>query len=186
MATRVCQQTFPDVCKKVMTVDWDVHYGNGIQNVVYKDPNVLYVSLHVYQSGNFYPGGPEGDMNYRGDGAGVGQNVNIPRSDGGMGGGDYLFAFQQLVMPTGHEVTPDLVIISAGFDAAAGDDLGRCRVTPACYAHLTYMLMTLAKGKVAVCLEGGYNLRVLSSVAPCRRTSFRSISGRNTSSKVYR
>ena len=165
VAARICQQSFGDRCRKIMILDWDVHHGNGIQKVFYKDPNVLYVSIHVYQGGHFYPGGPEGDMQYCGDGKGVGRNVNIPWSDSGMGDADYLFAFQQVVMPIAHEFDPDLVIISAGFDAAAGDELGRCHVTPACYTHMTHMLMTLANGKVAVCLEGGYNLRSISKSA---------------------
>ncbi len=87
-----------------------------------------------------------------------------------MGDGDYMYAFQQVVMPIAHEFDPDFVIgtsyhctmqcsadptfqVAAGFDAAAGDELGGCFVSPACYAHMTHMLMTLAGGKVAVCLE---------------------------------
>lgn len=75
-----------------------------------------------------------------------------------MGDADYIYAFQQVVMPIATEFNPDLVIIAAGFDAAEGDMLGGCKVTPAGYAHMTHMLMSLAGGKVAVCLEGGYNL----------------------------
>lgn len=87
-----------------------------------------------------------------------------------MGDGDYMFAFQEVVMPVAQEFDPDLVIgehipvflfsidlltitVAAGFDAAAGDVLGGCFVSPACYAQMTHMLMTLANGKVAVCLE---------------------------------
>jgi len=79
-------------------------------------------------------------------------------------------AFQKIVMPIAQEFNPDLVVISAGFDAADGDELGGCFVTPACYAHMTHMLMSLADGKVAVCLEGGYNLAAISnsSVAVAR------------------
>ena len=66
---------------------------------------------------------------------------------------DYLYAFQKCLMPIAYEFNPDLVIISAGFDAAAGDSIGGCYVTPNGYAHMTYMLMSLAKGKVVVCLE---------------------------------
>ena len=87
-----------------------------------------------------------------------------------MGDGDYMYAFQQVVMPIAQEFDPDFVIgtschcgfqrsanptfqVAAGFDAAAGDELGGCFVSPACYAHMTHMLMTLAGGRVAVCLE---------------------------------
>ena len=75
-----------------------------------------------------------------------------------MGDADYVYAFQQIVMPIATEFDPDLVIIAAGFDAAEGDLLGECKVTPAGYAHMTHMLMSLAQGRLAVCLEGGYNL----------------------------
>jgi histone deacetylase 6 len=82
-----------------------------------------------------------------------------------MGDGDYMYAFQKVVMPIALEFDPDFVIVAAGFDAAAGDELGGCFVTPACYAHMTHMLMGLAQGKVAVCLEGGYNFSAISKSA---------------------
>ena len=82
-----------------------------------------------------------------------------------MGDGDYMYAFQRVIMPIALEFNPDLVIVSAGFDAAAGDHLGGCFVTPAGYAHMTHMLMSLAGGKVVVCLEGGYNLKSISNSA---------------------
>ncbi|GAB1218485.1 hypothetical protein ATERTT37_007741 [Aspergillus terreus] len=162
VAARVCQNQLGESCRKIMILDWDVHHGNGIQKAFYDDPNVLYISLHVYQEGRFYPGGDEGDWDHCGTGAGVGRNVNIPWKTQGMGDGDYMYAFQQVVMPIAQEFNPDLVIIASGFDAAVGDELGGCFVTPACYAHMTHMLMTLANGKVAVCLEGGYNFRSIS------------------------
>ncbi|KAJ5517621.1 Histone deacetylase class II [Penicillium expansum] len=162
---RVCQNRLGDACRKIMILDWDVHHGNGIQKAFYDDPNVLYISMHVYQDGRFYPGGPAGDWDHCGSGAGVGKNVNIPWPDQGMGDGDYMFAFQEVVMPVAQEFDPDLVIVAAGFDAAAGDVLGGCFVSPACYAQMTHMLMTLANGKVAVCLEGGYNFKSISKSA---------------------
>jgi histone deacetylase 6 len=171
VAARVCQADFPDLCRKVMILDWDVHHGNGIQNIFYDDPNVLYISLHVYKDGMFYPGAPDdpavpdGGLGNVGAGPGSGKNVNIPWHSQGMGDGEYLGAFQRIVMPIAQEFDPDLVIIAAGFDAAAGDELGGCFVTPACYAHMTHMLMSLAGGKVAVCLEGGYNLKAISRSA---------------------
>ncbi|KAL4795013.1 hypothetical protein BDV19DRAFT_179123 [Aspergillus venezuelensis] len=165
VAARVCQKQLGDSCRKILILDWDVHHGNGIQKAFYDDPNVLYISIHVYQDGKFYPGEKEGDWDYCGEGAGVGKNVNIPWPSQGMGDGDYMYAFQQVVMPIAQEFDPDLVIIASGFDAAVGDELGGCFVTPACYAHMTHMLMTLAHGKVAVCLEGGYNFRSISKSA---------------------
>lgn len=172
IATKACQREFGDKCRKVFILDWDVHHGNGIQQANYDDPNVLYVSLHVHDRGNFYPEhsyrdkrGPYGDHLHCGEGPGQGKNVNIPWSKRGMCDADYIYAFQQVVMPIATEFNPDLVIIAAGFDAAEGDMLGGCKVTPAGYAHMTHMLMSLAGGKVAVCLEGGYNLESIARSA---------------------
>ncbi|KAH8820591.1 histone deacetylase [Xylogone sp. PMI_703] len=171
IAVRICQAEYPEICRKVLILDWDVHHGNGTQNMFYDDPNVLYISLHVYQNGLFYPGSPDdetmddGGIFNCGRGDGVGKNVNIGWHDQGMGDGEYMAAFQRIVMPIAQEFDPDFVIISAGFDAAAGDELGGCFVTPACYSHMTHMMMSLANGKVAVCLEGGYNLRAISRSA---------------------
>ncbi|KAI2641993.1 histone deacetylase [Xylaria nigripes] len=171
IGAKVCQNEYPDTCRKVLILDWDVHHGNGVQNMFYDDPNVLYISLHVYANGEFYPGKPDnpmipdGDLDKVGHGAGKGKNVNIAWPSQGMGDGEYLAAFQKIVMPIAQEFNPDLVIISAGFDAADGDELGGCFVTPPCYAHMTHMLMSLAGGKVAVCLEGGYNLQAISHSA---------------------
>ncbi len=159
IAAKVCQRIRPETCRKILILDWDVHHGNGVQEAFYDDPNVLYISIHVHNNGNFYPQGNYGDHLHCGEGAGKGKNINIPWATQGMGDGDYIFAFQQVVMPIATEFDPDLVIVSAGFDAAEGDELGGCFVTPACYAHMTHMLMSLANGKIAVCLEGGYNLR---------------------------
>ncbi|KAM0815010.1 putative Histone deacetylase [Seiridium cardinale] len=171
VAAKVCQREYPETCRKVLILDWDVHHGNGIQNMFYDDPNVLYISLHVYDNGTFYPGKPDnpftpdGGIDVVGEGLGKGKNVNIGWENQGMGDGEYLAAFQKIVMPIAQEFDPDLVIISAGFDAANGDELGGCFVTPGCYAHMTHMLMSLAGGKVAVCLEGGYNLKAISQSA---------------------
>jgi histone deacetylase 6 len=165
IAARVCQTNYPETCRKVMILDWDVHHGNGIQHAFYDDPNVLYISLHVFKGGNFYPNLPDGNLNFCGEGSGEGKNVNIPWEEHGMGDSEYIYAFQQIVMPIAMEFDPDLVIVSAGFDAAEGDLLGGCFVTPACYGHMTHMLMRLAQGKLVVCLEGGYNLRSIARSA---------------------
>jgi histone deacetylase 6 len=89
--------------------------------------------------------------------------VNIPWAVGGAGDADYIYAFQKIVMPIAYEFNPQLVIgmklvcsaklVSAGFDAAAGDPIGGCEVTPAGYAHMTHMLMPLAEGKLVLALE---------------------------------
>ncbi|KAF9520432.1 hypothetical protein BS47DRAFT_765446 [Hydnum rufescens UP504] len=144
--------------KKILIVDWDVHHGNGTQKAFYDDPDVLYISLHRHDNGDFYPSGNYGDMDHCGMDKGIGRNVNIPWPTPGMGDADYLYAFMKIVLPIAYEFAPELVIVSAGFDAAAGDPVGECNVTPAGYAHMTQLLSPLAGGKMAVILEGGYNV----------------------------
>ncbi|KAA1470143.1 histone deacetylase complex protein [Dentipellis sp. KUC8613] len=163
VAVRVVQQLTK--IKRVMILDWDVHHGNGTQRCFNDDPSVLYMSLHRYEQGRFYPCGPFGSMVSCGEGAGRGFSVNIPWPDKGMGDADYLHAFQRIVMPIAMEFSPELVIISAGFDAADGDPLGQCHVSPAGYAHMTHMLSGLAGGKLVVALEGGYSLDSISKSA---------------------
>ncbi|KAL5529145.1 hypothetical protein ACEPAG_5119 [Sanghuangporus baumii] len=163
VATRVVQQL--TATKRVMILDWDVHHGNGTQRAFNDDPSVLYVSLHRYDGGSFYPCGPFGGMDSCGEGAGEGTSVNIPWPEHGMGDAEYLHAFMRIVIPIAAEFAPELVIISAGFDAADGDELGECHVTPAGFAHMTHMLQSLAGGKLVVALEGGYNVNSISSSA---------------------
>ncbi|KAH9022550.1 histone deacetylase complex protein [Lactarius pseudohatsudake] len=165
VAARVVQQLTP--IKRILILDWDVHHGNGTQRAFYDDPSVLYISLHRYEGGRFYPCGPFGGMSSCGEGKGLGYSVNVPWAESGTTDGDYLHAFQQIVMPIATEFAPELVIISAGFDAADGDILGECCVTPAGFAHMTYMLSTLAGGKLVAALEmqGGYTLESISNCA---------------------
>lgn len=156
VASRVVQQLTP--IKRILILDWDVHHGNGTQRAFNDDPSVLYISIHRYEQGNFYPTGPFGSMQSCGEDEGLGYSVNIPWPCAGMGDSDYIHAFQKIVLPIAMEFSPELVIISAGFDAAAGDELGECLVSPAGYAHMTHMLAGLANGRMVVALEGGYNL----------------------------
>ncbi|KAK9464085.1 uncharacterized protein V1516DRAFT_100484 [Lipomyces oligophaga] len=158
VASRVILKTYPDQIKKIMILDWDIHHGNGTQRAFYDDPNVLYISLHRYENARFYPGSDFANYDKCGVGAGEGRSVNIPWPCAGMADGDYIYAFQRVVMPIANEFNPDLVILSSGFDAAPGDELGGCFVSPAAYGHMTHMLKSLASGKLAVVLEGGYNL----------------------------
>ncbi|KAG9456774.1 hypothetical protein H6P81_001282 [Aristolochia fimbriata] len=149
--------------KKVLIVDWDVHHGNGTQEIFEENKSVLYISLHRHEGGWFYPG--TGAVDEVGLNDGEGYSVNVPWKCGGVGDGDYIFAFQHIVLPIAKEYSPDLTIVSAGFDAARGDPLGGCDVTPAGYAEMTRMLSSLSDGKLLVILEGGYNLRSISSSA---------------------
>ncbi|RXW25579.1 hypothetical protein EST38_g273 [Candolleomyces aberdarensis] len=161
VAARVVQQQTS--IKRILILDWDVHHGNGTQRAFNDDPSVLYISLHRYEEGTFYPCGPFGSLESCGEGPGLGYSVNVPWPCPEMGDADYIHAFQRIIMPIAMEFAPELVI--TGFDAAEGDELGECLVTPAGYAHMTHMLSGLAGGKVVVALEGGYNLDSISKSA---------------------
>lgn len=143
----------------------DVHHGNGTQAVFNSDDSVLYVSLHRYEDGHFYPGGPFGSMASVGTGPGRGFSVNVPWPTVGMNDGDYLHAFDSVILPIAAEYAPDLVVISAGFDAAQGDPLGMNLVSPTGYAHMTSRLAQLAGGRLVVALEGGYNVDAIAPSA---------------------
>ncbi|XP_018413494.1 PREDICTED: histone deacetylase 6 [Nanorana parkeri] len=156
---------------RVMILDWDIHHGNGTQHIFQEDDSVLYVSIHRYDDGLFFPSSEDAAHDKVGVGLGEGFNVNIPWNGSKMGDSEYLLAFHRIVMPIAYEFNPQLVLISAGFDAARGDPLGGCRVSPEGYAHMTHLLMGLAGGKVVVILEGGYNLTSISeSMSMCTRT----------------
>eukprot|EP00803_Ostreobium_quekettii_P002172 evm.model.scf_2265.1 EVM.evm.TU.scf_2265.1 scf_2265:1430-2326(+) len=150
----VCALQDPDV-NRILIVDWDVHHGNGTQNMFYDEPRVMYVSLHRKDKG-FYPG--TGAIKEVGKGKGKGYTVNIGWTGPEFGDADYLAAFSVVVEPLCEAFDPDLIIVSSGFDAAEGDPLGEMRVTPECYAHLTHRLMAFASGQVVMALEGGYNV----------------------------
>ena len=146
---------------RILILDWDVHHGNGIQDIFYDDPQVLYVSLHVRAGGRFYPG--TGQLSEVGAKEGIGYNVNVAWRNTGAGDDDYRAAFDSVVMPIAADFDPELVFISAGFDAAEGDPLGECHVSPECFRWMTSRLLTLADGRVVAAMEGGYNTEVLAS-----------------------
>ncbi|XP_054465453.1 histone deacetylase 7 isoform X2 [Anoplopoma fimbria] len=149
---------------KVLIVDWDVHHGNGTQEVFYSDPSVLYISLHRYDDGNFFPG--SGSPAEVGSGAGEGFNVNVAWTGGldpPMGDAEYLAAFRSVVMPIAQEFSPDFVLVSSGFDAAEGNPapLGGYKVSAKCFSHMTRQLMSLAGGRLVLTLEGGHDLTAI-------------------------
>uniref|UniRef100_UPI0037E8CC0A histone deacetylase 5 n=1 Tax=Semicossyphus pulcher TaxID=241346 RepID=UPI0037E8CC0A len=149
---------------KILIVDWDIHHGNGTQQAFYSDPNVLYISLHRYDDGNFFPG--SGAPEEVGSGAGVGFNVNIAWTGGvepPMGDVEYLTAFRSVVMPIAQQFSPDVVLVSAGFDAVEGHQspLGGYIVSAKCFGKLTQLLMGLAGGRVVMALEGGHDLTAI-------------------------
>lgn len=144
--------------KRILIVDWDVHHGNGTQSIFLHDPNVMYFSIHRWHGGNFFPFLKNGGPTTVGVGDGAGYNVNVGWSHKGMGDDEYEAVWHTVLMPMAREYQPDLVLVSAGFDAAHGD-MGECHVTPECFGMLTRSLKTL--GKVVCTLEGGYIRSVL-------------------------
>nr|XP_033786835.1 histone deacetylase 4-like [Geotrypetes seraphini] len=149
---------------KILIVDLDVHHGNGTQQAFYADPSILYISLHRYDEGNFFPG--SGAPDEVGSGLGEGFNVNIAWTGGlnpPMGNAEYLAAFRTIVMPIANEFVPEIVLVSAGFDAVEGHDppLGGYKVTAKCFGHLIEQLMHLANGRIVLALEGGHDLTAI-------------------------
>ncbi|XP_069093957.1 histone deacetylase 5 isoform X6 [Pleurodeles waltl] len=149
---------------KILIVDWDIHHGNGTQQAFYSNPNVLYISLHRYDNGNFFPG--SGAPEEVGAGMGIGYNVNVAWTGGvdpPIGDVEYLTAFRTVVIPIANEFSPDVVLVSAGFDAVEGHQspLGGYSVTAKCFGHLTKQLMKLAGGRVVLALEGGHDLTAI-------------------------
>jgi len=150
--------------RRVLIVDWDVHHGNGTQASFEEDPDVLYFSTHQFP---FYPG--TGAIAEVGRAAARGRTVNVPWP-AGMGDAEYLAAFDRLLLPIARAFGPELVLVSCGFDAAAGDLLGGMRLSSNGYAALTERVASLAQGRVVLALEGGYNLdAIASAAAACTR-----------------
>jgi len=147
--------------ERVLIVDWDVHHGNGTQDIFAARDDVLYMSVHQYP---FYPG--TGAAHEIGVGAGRGATINCPLP-GGQGDADYGAVFHDLFLPAARAFRPDLVIVSAGFDAHARDPLAEMRVTERGYAAMTSLLAQLADetcgGRIAMMLEGGYDLQALAA-----------------------
>jgi acetoin utilization deacetylase AcuC-like enzyme len=137
------------VAERVAILDWDVHHGNGTQDIFWSDPSVLFVSLHQWP---FWPGSG-------GPGEGNEATVNVPL-DAGSGDGEYVDAFERLVEPAIRSFEPDLLIVSAGFDAGAGDLIGGMRVTEEGFAEMARRAKALSQ-RVALVLEGGYTLETL-------------------------
>jgi acetoin utilization deacetylase AcuC-like enzyme len=162
IAARYAQAAYPDRIKKVLIVDFDVHHGNGTQDIFYADPTVFYYSLHQYP---WYPG--TGTSDERGLREGEGCTLNIP-VHAMTPVEDYLRMFELGLESALRDFSPDLVIISAGFDAHEADPLGQLLLNDASYERMTRRLKEAARssgaggsGRLVSCLEGGYNLRTL-------------------------
>jgi acetoin utilization deacetylase AcuC-like enzyme len=154
--------------QRILVMDWDVHHGNGTQEIFYADPSVLFISTHQYP---FYPG--TGAAREVGAGPGEGYTINIPLP-AGCADGEYLGVFRDIIAPTVQKFQPDWILVSAGFDPHKRDPLAGMAVTEAGFAAMARALLRLADesaaGKIAFLLEGGYDLSALSvSVAAVLR-----------------
>ena len=147
-------------CARVAIVDYDVHHGNGTQWIFYEDPTVLFVSSHQYP---FYPG--TGAASEKGRGAGLGFTLNLPLDAGAMDA-EIETKYARHVLPLVRDFKPELLMISAGFDAHELDPLGQLRMTTAGFARLTGALLGVADevcgGRAVIVTEGGYDLGAVS------------------------
>ncbi|HDQ39820.1 MAG TPA: histone deacetylase [Desulfonatronum sp.] len=148
---------------RVLIVDWDVHHGNGTQEIFYEDPSVLFFSTH---QSNWFP--YSGYADETGAGAGEGYTINCP-FPAGTDMGPMSKAFREMLLPAAEAFRPELVLISCGFDALDGDPLGAFRLYPEDFAELTEMVLKIAgnnsQGRVVSLLEGGYDLGGMRSAA---------------------
>ncbi|KAJ2831300.1 Histone deacetylase hda1, partial [Coemansia sp. 'formosensis'] len=147
----------------ILIVDWDVHHGNGIQELFYTDPTVLYISLHRYGKG-FFLSGEAGNFTQLGKGPSKGYNINVPWMTEGVGDGNYLYAFCKLILPVAREFAPEMVIVTCGFDATVCNPIWECNVMPECYAMMMAMLKDVCP-KIVLSLEGGYNFEAIANSA---------------------
>ena len=147
---------------KVMIIDWDVHHGNGTQSIFYEDPSVFYFSIHENPA-FLYPG--TGRRWETGKGAGVGTTLNAPMAPG-AGDDEYRLAFEQLVAPAAERFRPEVLILSAGFDAHRDDPLADIQLTEEGFRFLSRFTIELANrfcgGKIVSLLEGGYERESLT------------------------
>jgi len=145
--------------RKVLILDWDVHHGNGTNDIFYDTDRVLYASLH---QSPLYPG--TGSLADNGTGAGEGFTVNLPVPPG-SGHDEWLSLFEHVVVPIARAYEPDLLLVSAGFDAHRDDPLANCSLTEDSYAALASGMRALSlelQAPLGFTLEGGYDLRALA------------------------
>lgn len=145
---------------RILIVDWDVHHGNGTQEIFYDDPTVFYFSIHQYP---LYPGTGRADEHGRGLGEGYTLNCPLPP---GKGDEEYVTVFEKVLRPAVDAFRPDFILVSAGFDAHQDDPLANMRVTERGFGEMTRQVTEWAsrycEGRVVSCLEGGYNLAALA------------------------
>jgi acetoin utilization deacetylase AcuC-like enzyme len=144
-----------DDIERIAIIDWDLHHGNGTQRVFYGRDDIMYISLHQFP---YYPG--SGSSEEKGSGKGVGYTINIPMQPG-AGDVEYRDAFDRAVLPALVKFEPNLIFISAGFDAHRYDPLGGMNLSSEFYGEMTRMLIDIAdrfgRGRIISVLEGGYD-----------------------------
>jgi acetoin utilization deacetylase AcuC-like enzyme len=147
--------------ERVLIVDYDVHHGNGTQDIFYDDPSVLYISTH---QSPLYPG--TGAIQEIGQGPGKGFTINAALPPG-VGDFGYARVFDEIVVPAARRFEPELILVSGGYDAHWADPLANMTLSLAGYTHMDRVLLALAQelcdGRIVFVLEGGYNLQVLGN-----------------------
>jgi len=160
VAARYAQKRYREI-DRVAILDWDVHHGNGTQGIFYEDPSIFYFSMHQYP---WYPG--TGSRGETGHGRGRGYTLNVPLR-AMTPTSDQRRAFEAAIEEIASKFTPDLIIISAGFDAHEADPLGQLLLTDADFVQMTRVVKQWAHEtcgeRVISCMEGGYNLETLAS-----------------------
>ncbi len=158
VAARYAQNKYKEI-ERVAIIDWDVHHGNGTQGIFYSDPSVFFFSMHQYP---WYPG--TGSKGETGQGRGAGSTLNLPvRAN--TAASVQRSTFEAAIEEIGSKMKPDMIFISAGFDAHLTDPLGQLQLEDPDYRSMTRTIKEWANetcnGRVVSCLEGGYNLKTL-------------------------
>ncbi|CAG9759282.1 unnamed protein product [Ceutorhynchus assimilis] len=146
--------------QRILILDFDVHHGDGTQELTYDKSNIMYISMHRFDSAKFYPKDNSGDFTMVGEGRAAGYNANIAFNSAKMGNADYLYTWIRVVLPLAYSFNPDLILVSAGFDAGVNDPLGGYNVSPEIFGHLIQLTKSIAP--MMLILEGGYNLETTS------------------------
>ena len=170
VAARYAQRKYSEI-ERVAIIDWDVHHGNGTQGIFYDDPSVFFLSAHQYP---WYPG--TGSRGERGTGRGLGFTMNLPLR-AATPAAEHKRAFEAALDDMASSFSPDLIIISAGFDSHVTDPLGQLLLADDDFISMTQTVKQLAsscQGRLISCLEGGYNLDTLGETVRAHVQELRS------------